>query len=148
MKKSWSIFDVSSSLPLREPPEAFSLRMIVHPALRRRSCWIVRSWPSELHLAYPIFATHTVPSSRRRMSPVRSWSRYWGWSPNSNLASSVSGQKAGIERAKAKGVYKGLKPTVPVEQVRAMHKDGVGPSAIARELGISRMSVHRALNAN
>jgi len=56
-------------------------------------------------------------------------------------------QKAGIERAKANGVYKGRKPTVPVEQVRAMHKDGVGPSAIARELGISRMSVHRALNA-
>ena len=38
-------------------------------------------------------------------------------------------QKAGIERAKANGVYKGRKPTVPVEQVRAMHKDGVGPSA-------------------
>jgi len=55
-------------------------------------------------------------------------------------------QKAGIERAKANGVYKGRKPRVPVEQVRAMHKDGVGPSAIARELGISRMSVHRALN--
>ena len=52
-------------------------------------------------------------------------------------------QKSGIERDK--GVYKGRKPTVPVEQVRAMHKDGVGPSAIARELGISRMSVHRAL---
>ena len=56
-------------------------------------------------------------------------------------------QKSGIERAKANGVYKGRKSTVPVEQVRAMHKDGVGPSAIARELGISRMSVHRALNA-
>ena len=54
-------------------------------------------------------------------------------------------QKSGIERDK--GVYKGRKPTVPVEEVRAMHKDGVGPSAIARELGISRMSVHRALNA-
>src|SRR5215207_2540839 len=38
-----SMIDVSSYLPLREPPEAFSLRMIVHPALRRRSCWIVRS---------------------------------------------------------------------------------------------------------
>ena len=47
----------------------------------------------------------------------------------------------------ANGVYKDRKPTVPVERVRAMHKDGVGPSAIARELGISRMSVHRALNA-
>jgi isocitrate/isopropylmalate dehydrogenase len=34
-----------------------------------------------------------------------------------------------------------------VEQVRAMHRDGIGPSAIARELGISRMSVHRALKA-
>ena len=57
-----SMIDVSSSLPLREPPEAFSLRMIVHPALRSRSCCIVRSCPCELHLAYPIFATHTAPS--------------------------------------------------------------------------------------
>src|SRR5215204_1428810 len=56
-------------------------------------------------------------------------------------------QKAGIARAKANGVYKGRKPTVPVERVRAMHRDGVGPSAIARELGISRMSVHRVLKA-
>jgi DNA invertase Pin-like site-specific DNA recombinase len=56
-------------------------------------------------------------------------------------------QKAGIARAKANGVYKGRKPTVPVERVKAMHHDGVGPSAIARELGISRMSVHRALKA-
>ena len=55
-------------------------------------------------------------------------------------------QKAGIERAKANGVYKGRKPSVPIERVRAMRKDGVGPSAIARELRISRMSVHRALN--
>src|SRR5829696_6765852 len=56
-------------------------------------------------------------------------------------------QKACIAKAKANGVYKGRKPTVPVEQVRAMHHDGVGPSAIARELGISRMSVHRVLKA-
>ena len=55
-------------------------------------------------------------------------------------------QKAGIERAKANGVYKGRKPSVPIERVRAMRKDGIGPSAIARELRISRMSVHRALN--
>jgi DNA invertase Pin-like site-specific DNA recombinase len=43
-------------------------------------------------------------------------------------------QKAGIDAAKKRGVYKGRKPTVPVEQVREMHKNGVGPSAIAREL--------------
>ena len=55
-------------------------------------------------------------------------------------------QQAGIERAKANGVYKGRKPSVPVERVRAMRKEGVGPSAIARELRISRMSVHRALS--
>jgi DNA invertase Pin-like site-specific DNA recombinase len=34
---------------------------------------------------------------------------------------------------------------VPVEKVRTMHSDGVGPSAIAKALGISRMSVHRVL---
>ena len=56
-------------------------------------------------------------------------------------------QKAGTTPRGKRGVYKGRKPTVPVERVRAMHRDGVGPSAIARELGISRMSVHRALKA-
>jgi len=55
-------------------------------------------------------------------------------------------QKDGIERGTANGVYKGREPTVPVEQVRAIHKDGVGPSAIARELCISRMSAHPAIH--
>jgi DNA invertase Pin-like site-specific DNA recombinase len=34
---------------------------------------------------------------------------------------------------------------MPVEKVREMHAAGHGPSAIAKALGISRMSVHRAL---
>src|SRR4051794_25618741 len=55
-------------------------------------------------------------------------------------------QQAGIEAAKAKGVYKGRKPSVPVEKVRAMRKAGHGPTAIAEALGISRMSVHRVLS--
>jgi DNA invertase Pin-like site-specific DNA recombinase len=55
-------------------------------------------------------------------------------------------QQAGIEVAKAKGVYKGCKPFVPVERVRGMHDAGHGPTAIAKALGISRMSVHRALS--
>ena len=54
-------------------------------------------------------------------------------------------QQAGIEAAKAKGVYKGRKPSVPVGKVREMHAAGQGPSTIAKALGISRMSVHRAL---
>ncbi len=54
-------------------------------------------------------------------------------------------QQAGIEAAKTKGVYKGRKPTVPVAKVRAMRSEGYGPTAIAKELKISRMSVHRAL---
>jgi hypothetical protein len=52
-------------------------------------------------------------------------------------------QQARIEVAKTRGVYRGRKPSVPAERVRALAGDGVRPSAIARELGISRTSVHR-----
>src|SRR3954451_3643621 len=54
-------------------------------------------------------------------------------------------QQAGIEAAKSKGVYKGRKPSVPVEKVRKMRASGQGPTAIAKALGISRVSVHRIL---
>ncbi len=54
-------------------------------------------------------------------------------------------QQAGIEAAKVKCVYKGRKPSVPIEKVREMHGAGHGPTAIAEALGVSRMSVHRAL---
>lgn len=54
-------------------------------------------------------------------------------------------QAAGIAAAKAKGLYRGRKATVPVDKVIEMHVAGAGPSAIAASLGISRMSVHRAL---
>ena len=52
-------------------------------------------------------------------------------------------QQAGIEAAKAKGVYRGRKPSVPVAKVWEMRASGHGPTAIAAALGISRMSVHR-----
>jgi DNA invertase Pin-like site-specific DNA recombinase len=55
-------------------------------------------------------------------------------------------QQAGIEAAKAKGVYKGRKPSVPVEKVREMRANGHGATAIAKALGISRMSVHCVLS--
>jgi DNA invertase Pin-like site-specific DNA recombinase len=54
-------------------------------------------------------------------------------------------QLEGIAKAKAAGVYKGRKPTVDVARVRALQQDGLGPSAIAKALGIGRASVYRAL---
>jgi DNA invertase Pin-like site-specific DNA recombinase len=57
-------------------------------------------------------------------------------------------QRAGIEAAKKKGVYRGRKPSVPVDAVRRMHGEGKGPAEIAAALGVSRMSVWRALNAS
>ncbi len=57
-------------------------------------------------------------------------------------------QRVGIEAAKKKGIYKGRKPSVPVEDVRRLHGEGKGPAEIATALGVSRMSVWRALNAD
>ena len=44
-------------------------------------------------------------------------------------------QRAGIEAAKIKGVYKGRKPSVPVAKVRIVRGEGYGPNAIAKALG-------------
>jgi len=54
-------------------------------------------------------------------------------------------QQVGIEVAKANGVYKGRKPSVPVAKVKAVRAEGHSATAIAKALGISRMSVHRVL---
>ena len=51
----------------------------------------------------------------------------------------------GIAKAKAAGVYKGRKPSVDVEAVKALKVSGKGPTEIAKELGIGRASVYRAL---
>lgn len=52
-------------------------------------------------------------------------------------------QREGIEKAKRKGIYKGGKRTISREKVLSMLERGVGPAAVARELGIGRMSVYR-----
>jgi DNA invertase Pin-like site-specific DNA recombinase len=54
-------------------------------------------------------------------------------------------QLEGIARAKAAGVYKGRKASVPVDEVKQMRAAGRSPTEIAEELSISRMSVYRAL---
>lgn len=57
-------------------------------------------------------------------------------------------QAEGIAKAKARGVYKGRKPTIDVQQILDLKGQGLGPSQIAQELGISRVSVYRALKAD
>lgn len=57
-------------------------------------------------------------------------------------------QLEGIAQAKARGVYKGRKPSVDVAKVRELQAIGLGPTAIAEKLQIGRASVYRVLNAN
>ena len=54
-------------------------------------------------------------------------------------------QMEGIAKAKERGVYKGRKPSVDVERVKELRDSGMGGSAIAKEMGIGRASVYRAL---
>ena len=57
-------------------------------------------------------------------------------------------QAEGIAKAKARGAYTGGKARIPRAQVLDLRRSGQGPSAIARALGISRMSVYRILKEN
>ena len=54
-------------------------------------------------------------------------------------------QMEGIAKAKEKGVYKGRKPTVDVEKIRELAKQGLQKTKIAKALGIGRATVYRAL---
>jgi DNA invertase Pin-like site-specific DNA recombinase len=56
-------------------------------------------------------------------------------------------QLEGIAKAKAAGVYKGRPASIDPTQVRRLKADGMGPSKIAKTLGIGRASVYRALEA-
>uniref|UniRef100_UPI003ADC0ACC recombinase family protein n=1 Tax=Paracoccus sp. T5 TaxID=3402161 RepID=UPI003ADC0ACC len=55
-------------------------------------------------------------------------------------------QRAGIEAAKGKGVYKGREKRVDDAKIRKLASDGASKARIARELGVSRMTVYRALD--
>ncbi|WP_170359699.1 recombinase family protein [Ruegeria arenilitoris] len=59
-------------------------------------------------------------------------------------------QREGIAKAKAAGKYKGRKPTALAksDEVLALAGEGVGATKIAQNLGISRASVYRILNAD
>src|ERR1700752_2524732 len=55
-------------------------------------------------------------------------------------------QLEGISAAKARGVYRGRKPSIDPTEIQRLHREEhIGASAIARRLGIGRASVYRAL---
>lgn len=53
----------------------------------------------------------------------------------------------GIEAAKLKGVYKGHPTSVDHDLVKKLPNDGMGVTAIAKEVGCSRGAVYKILKA-
>lgn len=56
-------------------------------------------------------------------------------------------QRAGIDAAKGKGIYKGRQKQIDDMEIRRMASEGLSKAKIARDLGVSRMTVYRALDA-
>lgn len=56
-------------------------------------------------------------------------------------------QAEGIAKAKAKGVYKGRRPSIDRNRVRELAGQGLGATAIAKEVGASRASVYRLMGS-
>lgn len=54
-------------------------------------------------------------------------------------------QAEGIAKAKERGVYKGRKTSIDAGKIAELKEQGLGASAIAKQMGISRISVYRAL---
>ena len=57
-------------------------------------------------------------------------------------------QRAGIEAAKAKGVYKGRPPTFDHAKIVALRKQGKGATEIAKAVGCKRGNVYKTLKAS
>ena len=54
-------------------------------------------------------------------------------------------RKLGVEKAMARGVQFGRKPSIDVDRVRMLNAMGMGASAISKEMGIARSTVYRVL---
>jgi len=54
-------------------------------------------------------------------------------------------QAEGIAKARSKGVYRGRTATIDAEAIKELADTGLGATAIARQMGINRATVYRAL---
>ncbi len=57
-------------------------------------------------------------------------------------------QRDGIAKAKADGRYKGRPASIEAAKVLELRPAGIGPAAIAKQLGIARSSVYRMLETS
>src|SRR6201990_706033 len=56
-------------------------------------------------------------------------------------------QLEGIAKAKAAGVYTGRKATIDADAIKALVAQGLGATAISKQLGIGRASVYRLMSS-
>lgn len=56
-------------------------------------------------------------------------------------------QAAGIAKAKANGVYKGRPVSLDHTKIRTLRSQGLGATAIAKQLGCSRGAIYKAMSA-
>lgn len=54
-------------------------------------------------------------------------------------------QRAGIEAAKTKGVYKGRPAKLDWDRIKALHAEGKGPTEISKAIGCSRGMIYKVL---
>ena len=53
-------------------------------------------------------------------------------------------QAEGIASAKCRGVYRGRKPKIDMTAIQVRLADGLSPTEIARDMGVSRGTVYKA----
>jgi hypothetical protein len=84
---------------------------------------------------------HQTDAALRRLRAGRRGERWAanGWTP-------AERQREGIAKAKAAGKYKGRPVSIDAAQIRQLRGE-LGPTAIAKRLGIARSSVYRVLGA-
>ncbi len=69
-----------------------------------------------------------------------------GWVAEVEMTLRKERQAAGVQRAKAEGKYKGRKRKAVPERIAALKSQGLPIAAIARELGVSRQAIYKAMD--
>src|SRR3954451_24989286 len=69
----------------------------------------------------------------------------WAWFAEMEVGFIRERQRAGIEAATARGIYKGRPVSLDHARIIELHRQGTGATAIAREMQCSRGAVYKVL---